>query len=151
MILKIINKYLTGFTTQVLLFSVMFYAGCSSSNIETVDSQTIQSEHNDITRIFSFDLKNGKSFNDDIHNIYLSYAINNKSQIIYNGPAIDSLGKNITGSLYQSFSLSDVTSAVVQFKKNSNPLPVILGITAAIGIVALIFLANGERNKRNAN
>lgn len=149
--LKIINKYLTGLITHVLLFSILFFTGCSSSNIETVDSNTLQLEHNDILRIYSFDLKNGKSFNDDTHKIYLSYAKNFMSQIIYNGPAIDSLAKNITGSLFQSFSLFDVISAEVQYKKKNDPLPVILGVTAAIGIVALIFWANGERNKRTTN
>lgn len=148
MILNIINKHITGFVTQVLLFSVLLFTGCSSSNIETVDSYTLQKEHNDISRIYSFELNDGKSFNDDTHNIYLSYAKSNKSQIIYNGPATDSLGKIISGSLFQSFSLFDVISAEVQFKKKNNPLPVILGVTAAIGIIALIFWANGERNKR---
>lgn len=151
MILNTIHKHLTQIVIQVLLFSVVFYTGCTSSYIETVDGNTLQKEHNDISKIYSFDLKNGKSFNAEKNNIYLSFANSSLPQIIYNGPEIDSLGKKITRSLFQSFSLFDVMSAEVQFKKKNNPLPVILGVTLAIGIVALIFLANGERNKRTTN
>lgn len=151
MILKIINKYITGFAAQVLLISILFYTGCSSSNIETVDSNTLQKDHNDISRIYSFELKDGRSFNDEKNNIYLNIANSSLPQIIFNGPATDSLGKNIPGSLFQGFSLFDVIHAEVQYKKKNNPLPVILSITAAIGVVVFIFWANGQRNKRTTN
>ncbi|MEO8512613.1 MAG: hypothetical protein ABI543_03565 [Ignavibacteria bacterium] len=137
-------------TSAVLLFCLVFCAGCSSSNIETIDSGTLKEDHKDISTIYSFKLRSGESFNDSLHNIYLNFSNSANPEIIYNGPdtKTDTSGNLVSKSLFQSFSLFNVLSAKVKYKKSNNPLWTILGGIAAVGIIIYIFWANGERNKK---
>ena len=151
--LEYINKKLIGFITPVLLFCIIFFAGCSSSKIETVDSKTLIEDHEDIDYIRSFKLKNGKTYNNSICSIYMSFADSANPEIIYNGPgnSNDTASREKYNALFQSFRIAEVLSAKVKYEKSSNPLGVLLGGIAAAGIIVYIFWANGERNKRKSN
>jgi hypothetical protein len=145
------NKKLISFLTNVLLTTFIFYSGCSSSGgKDTVDGSTLEDDYKDIQVIYSFKIKDGRQFSksNDVCNIYIQKSGSTGLKIFAVCDSIDAEGYRRYTKVINSFSLSDVTRANVLYKKSSSPVGIIIGVVVFIGLLAFLFWASGERNKR---
>jgi hypothetical protein len=149
MLLNFCNSKLINFIIPVLLFCMIVSSGCVTSGIDTVDSEELESEHKYITEIINIKLKTGEIFTDKEYNFSLS--LNDKDDVkiyLYPKPVHDTLNINSNIKRYESYLLQDILSAKVKFKNKPTVTGYIAGGVVLIGLLAFLWWANGERNKR---
>lgn len=133
----------------VLLFCFIFSSGCVTSGIQTIESDDLESDHKYITDIINITLKSGETFSGNDYNFSLALNDRNGAKIyLYPKPKYDTL--KVTSKIYQyeSFSLTNILSAKVRYKNKPTVTGYIAGGVVLIGLLAFLWWANGERNKR---
>lgn len=145
-----INKKLIGFVIPVILFCFVFFSGCSSSKIETIDSDELASDHRSILEIKKIKLTNGDTLSSYHYNFSVKENKTGPVQLFcYLKNQLNTLDTNKYIYAYENFLISDIDSAVVLYKKKPNILLAIAGgvlLFFILGAVWAYFTGEGRKN-----
>ncbi len=146
--LKYLDTQWVNMITPILIFCFVFFKGCVTSGIETVESDEIESDGSYIKHIYNIKLNNGKILTDNDYNFEIESLEEQESKInCYQKDLSDTIN-NPGINLYENFTLSEIKTAKVKFKNKPTMTGYIIGSARIIGFIALIFVANGARNER---
>ncbi len=142
-----INSVLPAYVIPLLIFCFVFFYGCSSGRVQTVDADDLASDKEDIIEIHSIKLKNGNILTSNYYYLSIQTAGKKGAKVNYelNSNIDTSLGLPKSGA----YDLSEVLSARVSYVRSDGvPVKEIIGGALLIGLLVFLFWANGERNKR---
>lgn len=143
-----INSDLPAFICPLLLFCVTFFSGCSTSGIYTVDGDEFTSEYKYIKKIYSV------SYNDSVKFAEADYEFIVYKNKLGEPEELNCYPKflNNKDSLYYSYfkviPLDDKMHAKIYYQSKPTIMGYIGGVIGLVAVIAFLWWANGERNKR---